>query len=99
RGRRDIDGGLVAVQAGDCAVDVVRTGRVRLAVDDLAAELPEPLVEGLDDVLEVDEQRVGAEPCRLPAAAPRVLRHRRALVLRDVPEAERELPLGGEALR
>src|SRR5207248_10924476 len=74
-------------------------GRVALAVDDLAAELGEALVEGLDDVLEVDEERVRREGRGLPAAPVCVLRHRRALVLRDVPEAERELALRAEALR
>ena len=59
----------------------------------------EALVERLDDVLEVDEQRVRREAGGLPAAAVRVLRHRRALVLRDVAEAERELALLAEALR
>src|SRR5256885_3631111 len=89
----------MAIQAGDCAVDVVRAGRVRLTVDDLAAELPEADVERLDDVLEVDEVGVGGEPRRLPTTTPRVLGHRRAFVLGDVSEAERELSLGREALR
>src|SRR5262249_39037431 len=83
----------------DRRVDVVLAGLIALAVDDLAAELLEALLERLDDVLEVDEQRVRAETRGLPAAAPRVLRHRRALFLGPLAEGEGELALLAEALR
>src|SRR5207249_11744710 len=51
------------------------------------------------DVLEVDDHAVGGEGRGAPPLAPRVLRHRRALVLRDVAEAEGELAFRAEALR
>ena len=91
---------LLVVQPADGVLHVVAAERlVRLVGDDLAAELLEACLERLDDVLEVDDHRVGRERGRPPALPVGVLRHRRALVLGDVAVAERELALRAEALR
>ena len=58
---------------------------------DLAAELLEARLEGVDDGVEVDDRVVLREVGGLPAVVPGDLSHRGALVLRDVAEAEAEL--------
>src|SRR4051812_34950304 len=58
---------------------------------DLAAELLEACLEGVDDGVEVDDRVVLREVGGLPAVVPRDLSHGGALVLRDVAEAEAEL--------
>src|SRR5918992_1231827 len=99
-GRADGDRvGLRVVHAADDVVDrSVALGEALLARD-LAAELLEPLLERLADVLGVDDRLVGDDVGRLPSLLVRELGQRRPLVLRHVSVAEREPPGVAEPLR
>src|SRR5205814_78809 len=95
-----VDVGLDVVQPADRVLDVVAAERlVGLAGDDLASQLPSPSLERLHDVLEVDDYRVGRETGAVPIFVLGVLRHRGALVLSDVAEAEREFSFRAKPLR
>src|SRR5215218_2336952 len=91
--------GLSVVHAADDVVDRAVALREALLAHDLAAELREPLLERLADVLRVGDRLVRHHVGGLPALPVGELRERGALVLRDVAVAERELAVVAEPFR